>query len=130
MCTNDEVREAVIKTRLPTWFPYTTAIISGAAVLFIGWLAFTVHEQPEHLERELGLIRLNNAVLNAELAGQIASLSEQVKDLKGAAGLDRYTGTDALARNNLVDERHIYFDRRLTANEIDIRELKSEIIYD
>ena len=115
MCTKQEVREVIRETVTPSWIKNVMNFTAMCAVLFLGWLAYTVHMQESNMIVELNNIRLTYSTSNLELLSRIDRLDDRLVSFKETAysrSNDRYTGTQARAREKLLDERcKMMFDR-------------------
>lgn len=153
MCTQAEVREVIKETVTPVWAKRLLGAGILLAILFLGWLSYETHmqdqarlEQDASVSKQLNEMRKEQAKGNSDLCSKIDNIRfifatsvaeatskvdrlalelDHVKELALSRSGDRYTGRDATARNNLVDERYKARDEQIIARkEVVDRRLK------
>ena len=105
MCTKAEVRQVIKEAVVPAW---ARAVMSSAimwAMILLAWLSITTHEQTTAVQELKG----SSILRDARLTGRIEVLITELNNIKEVAinrSADRYTGTQAKAREKQVDARN------------------------
>ena len=105
MCTKAEVREVIRDAVVPAWArAVMSAAIMGAMIL-LAWLSITTHDQTTAVQE----LKSSSILRDARLTGRIEVLITELNNIKEVAinrSADRYTGTQARAREKQVDARN------------------------
>ena len=104
MCTKAEVREVFKETAMPQFTKVVLAASLMGILSILSWMTLSINAQSEIL-----LTTESEAILrDSKLSGRMDSLILEISNIKTMSVTrmsDNYTGTQALARNDLIDER-------------------------
>ena len=109
MCTKEEVRQVIKEVVMPAWTRHLLSLTGVCMLGLLSWLVASVHNQDAILERALNNIKNSQMVGVAKLTGRIELLTVELKNIKEVAinrSVDRYTGTQARAREKFIDSRN------------------------
>jgi len=125
MCTKEEVRQVIRSEVTPAWMRYTLGLMGTGILMLLAWLLFNSTQQ----DKILADFRTVNKVAMASLTGKMDLLNNKLTNLKEVAvnrSQDRYTGTEARAKNELFelkckqnDKEHTEINRKV--NELDLK---------
>jgi len=123
MCTQEEVRQVMKETVAPQWMRIVVGLTGTAVVLLLSWVLFTVEAQSDYMRdfkldisENISLLRIDSANTHALLSKNISVLENKLLNIKEQSfnrSSDRYTGSQAKSRNNLIDERCKSMNKRV-----------------
>ena len=105
----------MLESKAPLWMKVVVGIFGSGMMILLAWVLLSVHTQEgsikdlrSDISSTMNDMKISNIKSSARLAGRFEILATELKNIKETSinrSADRYTGSQARARKDLMDER-------------------------